>query len=423
MPKLKITDPKIYHLIHAEERRQKNTLGMIASENYVSLAVREANGSVLNNKYSEGYPKMRYYQGNNIIDKIEQEAINRACKLFKAEHANVQPFSGALANMASFEALLKDGDRVLSMELTQGGHLTHGSKVNFSGKRYDFYFYSVDQKSGLIDYKNVEALAKKIKPKLILAGTTSYPRKIDFCCFSRIAKSVQSYFMADIAHIAGLIIAGLHPNPAPYADIVTFTTHKTLRGPRGAVILCKKKHAQAIDRAIFPALQAGPLEHIIAAKAVCFKEANTQQFKKYQAQIVKNAKALERALKRFNFKLVTDGTDLHMLVINLAESLCVKEAFQSNQSSLTGAQAAIKLEEFGIVCNKNTVPFDQLSPMVTSGIRLGTPTLTTRGMREAQMKQIAKWIFEILVQEINQKRKDEIKKEILNLCKKFMFKD
>jgi len=373
-------DPEVAEAMEKEFGRQQRHIELIASENFVSLAVMEAMGSHLTNKYAEGYPGRRYYGGCEYVDIVEELAINRAKKLFCAEHANVQPHSGAQANMAVYFAVLKPGDTILGMNLAHGGHLTHGSPVNISGTYFNIIPYGVDSETGYIDYQQLRNLALEHKPKLIVAGASAYSRTIDFKKFREIADEVGAYLMVDMAHIAGLVAAGLHPNPVPYADFVTTTTHKTLRGPRGGLILCKKEHAKAIDKAIFPGTQGGPLMHIIAAKAVCLLEALSPEFKEYQQRIVDNAKALAEALKAEGFDLVSGGTDNHLMTIDL------------RSKNITGKDAEKILDSVRITTNKNTIPNDPQSPFVTSGIRIGTPAVTTRGMGTEEMKIIAKAI-------------------------------
>ncbi len=375
-PHLKKTDPAIAALIEAELRRQQDGLELIASENYVSLAVLEAMGSVLTNKYSEGYPGRRYYGGNAHIDEIETLAIERVKKLFGAEHANVQPHSGSQANMQAYFALLKLGDRMLTMDLRHGGHLTHGSPVSFSGQFYDARHYGVATTTETIDYDEVRAIAQRVKPKLIVAGASAYPRIIDFAVMGAIAKEVGAYFLADIAHIAGLIIAQLHPSPVPIADVTTTTTHKTLRGPRGAVILSTALHAKSIDKAVMPGMQGGPLDHIIAAKAVAFKEAAEPSFVVYQQQTVANARVLAETLQGEGLRLISGGTDTHLMLVDVTPL------------GIGGKEAEACLESVGIYVNKNFIPFDQRKPLDPSGIRLGTPALTTRGCTEDDMRRL-----------------------------------
>lgn len=376
---LKKQDEEIYEQIKKEEERQKHNIELIASENFVSEAVLEAVGSILTNKYAEGYPNARYYGGCEYIDQIEELARNRAKELFGAEHANVQPHSGSQANMAVYMTVLQPGDTVLGMDLSNGGHLTHGSKVNFSGKLYNFIAYGVKE-DGYIDYEDVEKKAIEYKPKLILAGASAYPRKIDFKKFREIADKIGAYFMVDMAHIAGLVCAGEHESPVPYADFVTSTTHKTLRGPRSGLILCKEQYAKALDKTIFPGIQGGPLEHVIAGKAVCFKEAMQPEFKQYAHQVVLNARKLAEELVKRDFNLVSGGTDNHLMLIDL------------RSKGLTGKEATLLLDEVNITVNKNAVPNDPEKPMVTSGIRIGTPAVTTRGLKEEDMVKLAEAI-------------------------------
>lgn len=376
---LKKQDEEIYEQIKNEEQRQKHNIELIASENFVSEAVLEAVGSILTNKYAEGYPNARYYGGCEHIDKIEELARSRAKDLFGAEHANVQPHSGSQANMAVYMTVLQPGDTVLGMDLSNGGHLTHGSRVNFSGKLYNFIAYGVKE-DGYIDYEDVEKKAIEYKPKLILAGASAYPRKIDFKKFREIADKIGAYFMVDMAHIAGLVCAGEHESPVPYADFVTSTTHKTLRGPRSGLILCKEQYAKALDKTIFPGIQGGPLEHVIAGKAVCFKEAMQPEFKQYAHQVVLNARKLAEELVKRDFNLVSGGTDNHLMLIDL------------RNKGLTGKEATLLLDEVNITVNKNAVPNDPEKPMITSGIRIGTPAVTTRGLKEEDMVKLAEAI-------------------------------
>ncbi len=381
--KVRSTDPEIARAMDLELARQQNNIELIASENFVSEAVMQAMGSHLTNKYAEGYPGRRYYGGCQYVDLAEELAIERAKALFGAEYANVQPHSGAQANMAVFFALLEIGDTIMGMNLAHGGHLTHGSPVNFSGKHYHIVPYHVDE-NGYIDYELCRQIALEHKPKLILAGASAYSRTIDFAKFRQIADEVGAILMVDMAHIAGLVAAGLHPSPFPLADVVTTTTHKTLRGPRGGLILCKEKYGKAIDKALFPGIQGGPLMHVIAAKAVCFLEAMQPEFKEYQKQIIKNAKALEAGLKKRGINIVSGGTDNHLLLVDL-------RSFEQ-----TGKEVEKHLDEVNITCNKNAIPFDPQSPFITSGIRLGTPAATTRGLKEADMDQIAEIIWLVL---------------------------
>ena len=374
---VKAVDPEICEAINEELYRQQHNIELIASENIVSKAVMAAMGSVLTNKYAEGYPGKRYYGGCEKVDIVEELARKRACELFGAEHANVQPHSGAQANMAVFFAVLKPGDTVMGMSLAHGGHLTHGSPVNMSGKQYNVVSYGVSEETGRIDYEEFRRVALENKPKLIIAGASAYSRTIDFEFMSKVAKEVGAYFMVDMAHIAGLVAAGLHPNPVPYADFVTTTTHKTLRGPRGGLILCKEENAKLIDKAIFPGIQGGPLMHVIAAKAVCFKEALDPSFKKYAEQVVKNAKVLAVRLIENGFDIVSGGTDNHLMLVDL------------RPMHITGKELEARLDEVRITCNKNAIPFDPEKPGTASGIRLGTPAVTTRGMVEEDMVEIA----------------------------------
>lgn len=384
MNHLKTADQEVYQSIMDELHRQRTKIELIASENFVSQAVMEAQGSVLTNKYAEGYPSRRYYGGCEHVDVVENLARDRAKKIFGAEHANVQPHSGAQANMAVYFTILEQGDTVLGMNLSHGGHLTHGSAVNFSGIQYNFVEYGVDKEKNVIDYEDVRQKALEHRPKLIVAGASAYPRAIDFAKFREIADEVEAYLMVDMAHIAGLVAAGLHQNPVPYADFVTTTTHKTLRGPRGGMILCKEEFAKKIDKSIFPGIQGGPLMHVIAAKAVSFGEVLTDEFKGYAEKIVKNAKRLAESLKKEGLTLVSDGTDNHLILINVSEL------------ALTGKVAEKALDDIGITVNKNTIPFDQESPFVTSGIRIGTAAVTSRGFVEEDMDEIASIMASVL---------------------------
>jgi len=398
-------DPQVADAMNLEIDRLNNNIELIASENVVSPAVMAAMGSPLTNKYAEGYPGKRYYGGCEHVDVVETLAIERAKELFGAEHANVQPHSGAQANMAVFFAALKPGDTVLSMNLAHGGHLSHGSPVNISGKYYNIVPYGVRKDTKTIDYEEIRQLALECKPKLILAGASAYPRTIDFAKFAEIAKEVGAYFMVDMAHIAGLVAAGEHPSPVPYADFVTTTTHKTLRGPRGGLILCKAEHAKMINSAVFPGIQGGPLMHVIAAKAVCFKEALSPEFKAYQAQVVKNAKALAEGLMAKGFDVISGGTDNHLMLIDLTSK------------GVTGKEAEHMLDEVRITVNKNSIPFETASPFITSGIRLGTPASTTRGMNEEDMKEIAELIF--LTLDNFEANKETVKARVAALCSKY----
>ena len=402
---LRKTDEEVYNAIKDELGRQRNKIELIASENFVSDSVMEAMGSYMTNKYAEGYPNARYYGGCEYIDVVENLARDRVKQLYGAEHANVQPHSGAQANMAVYFAILQPGDTVLGMNLSHGGHLTHGSKVNSSGKLYNFIPYGVDEKTGRIDYDELERLAIENKPKLILAGASAYAREIDFKRIREIADKTNSIFMVDMAHIAGIVAAGLHQNPVKYADIVTSTTHKTLRGPRGGLILCKEKYAKQIDKSIFPGTQGGPLMHVIAAKAVCFGEALKPEFKEYQKQVLKNARILADELLKLGFNLVSGGTDNHLILIDL------------RNKGITGKELETRLDDVGITVNKNAVPFDTEKPMITSGIRIGTPAVTTRGFKEEEMIKIAKLIN--MTVEDYETKKEEIRKEVQAICEKY----
>ena len=402
---LKRTDVKVYEAIQNELKRQQNKIELIASENFVSNSVLEAMGSYMTNKYAEGYPRARYYGGCEYVDVVEDLARDRVKELFGAEHANVQPHSGAQANMAVYFALLNVGDTVLGMNLSHGGHLTHGIPVNASGKLYNFIPYGLNKDTGRIDYDELEKIAIKEKPKMIIAGASAYPRKIDFKRFREIADKVGAYLMVDMAHIAGLVAAGLHENPCLYADVVTSTTHKTLRGPRGGLILCKEQYAKAIDKAIFPGTQGGPLMHVIAGKAVCFGEALKPEFKEYQTQIVKNAKAFADSLLKHGFDLVSGGTDNHLILIDL------------RNKHITGKELETRLDSVGITVNKNAVPFDTEKPTITSGIRVGTPAVTTRGFKEEDMDKIAE-LIDMTISGYDTKQ-DEIRAEVSKICKKY----
>lgn len=401
MEYVKRCDPEVGHGLELEMARQKRNLELIASENIISPAVMLAMATVPANKYAEGYPNRRYYGGCENVDQIETIAIERAKELFGAEHACVQPHSGAQANMAVYQAFLKPGDTVMGLNLDHGGHLTHGSPVNQSGKLYHFVPYSVNDQ-GVLDYDEIRKIAKECQPKMIVAGASAYPRKIRFDLFADIAKEVGAFLFVDMAHIAGLVAAGLHQNPVPYADVVSTTTHKTLRGPRGGLILCKEEYGKKIDKAIFPGTQGGPLEHIIVAKAVCFGEALKPEFKEYQAQILKNAKALSEALLEEGFSLVSGGTDNHLMLVNLSGM------------ALTGKEMQNRLDEVYITVNKNAVPNDPQSPNVTSGIRIGTPAVTTRGLKEEEMKEIAALIKMAAVDFENSA--DEIRRRVTDIC-------
>lgn len=407
MSNLASFDPEIAEAIEQERKRQQNKLELIASENFVSPVIMEAQGSVLTNKYAEGYPGRRYYGGCEHVDVVEQLAIDRVKALFGADHANVQPHSGASANTAVYFACLKPGDTILGMNLAHGGHLTHGSPVNISGKYFNIVPYGVTEDTHTIDYDKVAELAREHKPKMLVAGASAYARIIDFARLGEIAREVGALFMVDMAHIAGLVAAGLHPSPVPHADIVTTTTHKTLRGPRGGVILCKQELAAAIDKAVFPGLQGGPLMHVIAAKAVSFKEAASEEFRRYQQQIVKNAAALAAKLTERGFTLVSGGTDNHLMLVDL------------QPQQLTGKVAEKLLDEVGVTVNKNAIPFDPTSPFVTSGIRIGTPALTSRGMDEAAMAEVGEIIALILLHPEDDAVKQQARERIAALCAKF----
>jgi len=405
--RLRNVDPAIAEAIEHERVRQQENIELIASENFTSPAVMEAQGSVLTNKYAEGYPKKRWYGGCENADTIEQLAIDRAKKLFGAEHANVQPHSGSGANMAVYFSVLKPGDKMLTMDLSHGGHLTHGNKANFSGKFFEIIHYGVGQESGLIDYEQLAAMAREHKPKMITVGASAYPRIIDFKRMGEIAREAGAYLLADIAHIAGLVAAGIHPSPMEHADFVTTTTHKTLRGPRGGLILCREKYAKEIDSNIFPGIQGGPLEHVIAGKAVCFHEALQPGFKTYQQQIVKNAAALADSMKRNGYRLISGGTDNHLMLVDVGAK------------GITGKDSQIVLDEAGITVNKNTIPFETRSPFQASGIRLGTPAVTTRGMKEAEMAAIADMISEVLMDIKNVDAAHKVRARVRELTAKF----
>ena len=402
-------DAQIVKIAAKDLARQQNSLMLIPSENYASRAVMEIQGSILANKYAEGYPGERYYNGCEFMDEVESLAIERAKALFGVEHVNVQPHAGTQANMAVYYALLEPGDTILSMSLSHGGHLSHGDAVNFSGRYYNVVTYGVNAETEQIDMAEVARLAQEHQPKLIVVGATAYPRQLDFAAWREVADSVGAYLLADIAHIAGLVAGGVHPSPVPHSDVVTTTTHKTLRGPRGAIVMCKAAHAAKIDRAVFPGLQGGPFLHTIAAKAVAFKEASQPAFKAYQAQIVKNAEALAARLIQNGFRLVSGGTENHLMLLDLT----------SKYQKLSGRQAADHLEDAGIIVNKNSIPFDKRKPRTTSGIRLGTPMVTTRGMEEEQMHQIADFIAETLENRQKPAGKRRIRKKVAELCAQF----
>lgn len=403
-----MNDKKIQEAIEREAERQLYNIELIASENYVSRDVLEAAGSILTNKYAEGYPSKRYYGGCVHVDEIEEIARERAKQLFNAEHANVQPHSGSQANMGVYLSVLQPGDTVLGMNLTAGGHLTHGHPLNFSGTLYRFVDYGVTKDSETIDYEEVRRVALKEQPKLIVAGASAYPRVIDFAKFREIADEVGAYFMVDMAHIAGLVAAGEHPSPVPYADFVTTTTHKTLRGPRGGLILCKKEHAALLDKKVFPGMQGGPLMHIIAAKAVCLQEAMQPEFKEYAKQIIANCAVMSNTLKEEGFRIVSGGTDNHLILVDVKSSL-----------NMSGKPAEKLLDEAGITCNKNTIPFETEKPFVTSGIRLGTAAMTTRGFKENEFRQVALWISRVLKNAEDEAVREEVRKEVRALTVQF----
>ncbi len=408
MSSLSQTDPEIFQAISQEVKRQKETLNLIASENYASRAVLEAEGSVMTNKYAEGYPGRRYYGGCENMDIAESLAIERAKELFHAKYANVQPHSGAQANMATYFALLEFGDAVMGMSLAHGGHLTHGAKVSFSGKAYNFIPYGVNKESERLDYPEIERLAREHKPRLIVAGASAYPRIIDFERFRDIADQVGAKLMVDMAHIAGIVAAGLHPSPIPYADVITSTTHKTLRGPRGGFILCRQELASAIDFAVFPQMQSGPLMHVITAKAVAFYEALQAGFVDYQRAVLDNALTLATELQRLGLRIVSGGTDNHLLLVDLTKT------------GVTGRQAEIALGATGIVVNRNAIPFDPQPPMVTSGIRLGTPAVTTRGLSREEMKLLASLIVKVITHIDDRNIQNEVRNEVGQICQRFL---
>jgi glycine hydroxymethyltransferase len=407
MSQLKNLDPEVYSAITNELERQRNYLELIASENIVSEAVLEAQGSIFTNKYAEGYPSKRYYGGCDYADAVENLAIERARELFQAEYANVQPHSGSQANMAVYFAALKPGDKVLGMDLAHGGHLTHGSPVNFSGQLFNFISYGVDRETGRINMEEVERVAHEHRPRMIVAGASAYPRVIDFEAFRAIADQIDALFMVDMAHIAGLVAADVHPSPVPYADYVTTTTHKTMRGPRGGLILAKGEFGKSLNSKIFPGIQGGPLMHVIAAKAVSFKEAMSREFVVYQQQVVKNSQALGAALLRYGYKLVSGGSDNHLLLVDL------------NNKDITGKEAEEILETAGLTVNKNAIPFDTQSRFVTGGIRIGTPAVTSRGLKENDMERVAEWINRAIINRKDGKEIAKIRKEVRDLCKNF----
>ena len=400
-------DPEVYAAFRAEEKRQREKLVLIASENYASPAVQAAQGSLMTNKYAEGYPGRRYYGGCQHVDTVEELAIARAKHVFGCEHVNVQPHSGSTANMAAYLAVLKPGDTILGMDLSQGGHLTHGSKVNFSGKLFHAYSYGVDRETELIDYDAVQKRAEDVRPRMIVVGASAYSRIIDFPRFQEIARSVGAYLLVDMAHISGLVATGLHPSPVPYADFVTTTTHKTLRGPRAGIVMCKEEHAKAVDKTIFPGLQGGPLMHVIAAKAVGLKEALAPEFKVYQQRVLANAKSLAEGFKAQGYHVVSGGTETHLFLLNL------------NSTATTGKEAEAALDASGIIVNKNAVPYDERPPAVASGIRMGTPIVSTRGMASSEMVQIVAWIDEVLRAPARKRVQRRIRKEVKTLCAHF----
>ncbi len=407
MSELREADRDVYNAIKGEEERERSKIVLIASENYVSSAVLEAQGSVFTNKYAEGYPNRRYYGGCEFADQVELLAIERAKELFGAEHVNAQPHSGSQANMAVYFSVLKPGDAILGMSLTHGGHLTHGASVSFSGTLFKSSSYGVNKTTEMLDYDEVERLALEHRPKMLVVGASAYSRIFDFPRFRKIADKVGAYLMADIAHIAGLVAAGEHPNPVPYADFVTTTTHKTLRGPRGGMIMCREKYSKVVDKQIFPGIQGGPLMHVIAAKAVALKEALQPEFREYQRQVVKNARALAEVLVKDGFRIVSGGTDNHLMLVDLTPK------------GITGKEAEEALDAAGITCNKNSIPYDQKSAVVTSGIRLGTPIVTTRGMREPEMKIIGDLICEALANGMAPARLASIRERVKTFCGKF----
>lgn len=406
---LHFVDPEVAGAIEHERERQTYTLELIASENFTSRAVMMAQGSVMTNKYAEGYPDKRWYNGCEYVDVVESLAISRAKEIFGAEHVNVQPHSGSQANMAVFLATLKPGDTILAMDLAHGGHLTHGHKMNFSGITYNIVSYGVNPQTEQLDYDQIEALAKEHKPKMIICGASAYPRIIDFERFGQIAQSVGAYLMADIAHVAGLVAGGVHPSPIPHSHFVTTTTHKTLRGPRAGMIMCREQYAADVDKMVFPGIQGGPLMHVIAAKAVAFREALHPSFKEYAQNVVKNAQVLSEELQKAGCRIVSGGTDNHLMLVDLAPM------------GLTGKQAALQLEKAGITVNKNLIPFDKQSPFVTSGIRIGTAALTTRGMKQAEMKTVASLIVRVLKDIENEKVLRNVRHDIRELCTQFIF--
>ncbi len=401
------TDYEVYVAVRAEEKRQRENLVLIASENYASPAVLGAQGSLMTNKYAEGYPGKRYYGGCQHVDVVEELAIARAKRIFGCDHANVQPHSGSQANMAAYMAVLKPGDTILGMDLAHGGHLTHGSRVSFSGKLYQAFSYGVSRETGEIDYESVERQAREVRPRMLVVGASAYSRILDFPRFRDIAQSVGAYLLVDIAHIAGLVAAGLHPSPVPYADFVTTTTHKTLRGPRSGMIMCREEHAKAVDKVIFPGTQGGPLMHVIAAKAVAFKEALAPAFKTYQKQVLANAKTLAQGFMKRGYHVVSGGTENHLFLLDLSSK------------DVTGKQAEAALNASGIVVNKNAVPFDEKPPAVASGIRIGTPTVSTRGMQKSEMEQLLDWMDEVMLHPQDAAVHKRVLREVKALCSRF----
>lgn len=404
---VKSVDAEVWNLIEEETKKEKEGINLIASENFAPPSVLFAQGSVLTNKYAEGYPSARCYCGCQFIDEVEKIAVERAKELFRCEHANVQPHSGSQANMSVYFSSLKVGDKILAMNLRSGGHLTHGSKVNFSGKFFESYFYGVDKKTETIDFNVVEDLAKKHKPKLIVAGYSSYPRQVDFKTFSEIASKVEAYLLSDIAHIAGFVATGLHPSPIPFSDFTTTTTHKTLRGPRGGMVMCRGKFARQIDSTIFPGIQGGPLMHVIAAKAIALKLASTVEFKEYQKNVLANAKKLAQSLKKLGYRLVSDGTDTHIVLVDL------------RPQNMTGKEASEILEKVNIYVNRNNIPFDPLPAKLTSGVRLGTPSVTTQGMGEEEIELIASLMHRALTKNKDDTELGKVREEVKKLCSKF----
>lgn len=408
-PAIAKQDPELHAMLMGEVQRQANCLELIASENHVSPAVLEAVGSVLTNKYAEGYPGKRYYGGCEFVDQVENLARERARQLFGCEHVNVQAHSGSQANMAAFMAVLNPGDTILSLDLAHGGHLTHGLKANFSGKLYNIVHYGVSRDKEVFDYDAILKLAQECKPRMVVTGASAYPRTIDFEAFSRIAKAVGAYLMADIAHIAGMVAVGLHPSPVPYADFVTTTTHKTLRGPRSGMVMCKAEHAKALDSRIFPGIQGGPLMHVIAGKAAAFGEALKPEFKVYQQRILANAQALAKGLIGFGYRLVSGGTDNHLMLVDLRQV----------HADITGKQAEGWLESAGLIVNKNMIPFDERKPTETSGLRIGTPAVTTRGLGTEEMQIVAGWIHEVLAARGAEATVAKVRENVLAICKRF----